>query len=409
MKIIYLHQYFNTPDMSGGTRSYEMARRLVAMGHEVHIVTSNRDGGARSDWYEQMIDGIHVHWLPIPYSNKMSYPERIKAFLKFAHQSYGKAVEIGGEVVYATSTPLTIAIPGVRASRKLKIPMVFEVRDLWPELPIAVGALKNPLLIAAAKRLERFAYKNSARVVALSPGMAEGVVKTGYPSNKVEVISNSSDLDLFSPDDSKAIAFRESYPELGDGPIVLYPGTLGIINGVSYLPKLAAAVLPERPDIRFVVLGDGMEWDLVQKEATRLGVLNKNFFQYRKVPKRQVVNAFAAASIVTSLFVDMREMWANSANKFFDALAAHTPVAINYEGWQKELLDDREFGIFLTQDPVLGAKKLVDFMSDENRVKRAGANAGILAREVFSRDILAKKLESVLLAAHKDFLTFRHD
>lgn len=396
MKILYLHQYFNTPDMSGGTRSYEMARRLVAMGHEVHIVTTNREGGVKSDWYEESIDGIRVHWLSVPYSNRMSYSQRIRAFFWFAYECYGKAVEIGGDVVFATSTPLTIALPGVWASRKLKIPMVFEVRDLWPEVPIAVGAIRNSMLIAAAKKLETFAYKNSERVVALSPGMAEGVVKAGYPESRVEVITNSSDLDLFAPDVAKAAQFRAEYPELGDGPIVLYPGTLGLINGVSYFPKMAAAVLPHRPDIRFVVLGDGMEWDLVQNEARRLGVLNRNFFLYRQVPKKQVVAAFAAASVVTSFVIDIKELWANSANKFFDALASGTAVAINYGGWQEDLLMEFQAGVALSPDPLLGAAVLVDFFSDADRIRVAGINARRLAEECFSRDVLAARLERVL-------------
>jgi len=397
MKILYLHQYFNTPDMSGGTRSYEMARRLVAMGHEVHIVTSNRnEGSGKKDWYEELIDGIHVHWLPVPYSNRMSYSERVKAFFAFALKAYGKAVFIGGDVVFATSTPLTIAIPGVRAAKKLKVPMVFEVRDLWPEVPIAIGALKNPLLIAAAKRLESFAYKNSARVIALSPGMADGVTKTGYPAGRVDIISNSSDLDLFKPDAEKAKGFRAACPELGSGPIVLYPGTLGLINGVSYFPKMAAAVLPHRPDIRFVVLGDGMEWDLVQNEARRLGVLNRNFFLYRQVPKKQVVAAFAAASVVTSFVIDIKELWANSANKFFDALASGTAVAINYGGWQEDLLMEFQAGVALSPDPLLGAAVLVDFFSDADRIRVAGINARRLAEECFSRDVLAARLERVL-------------
>ena len=197
MKIIYLHQYFNTLEMSGGTRSYEMARRLAAAGHEVHMVTSWRsDDGRSPEWFVTDESGIKTHWLPVPYSNHMSYRERISAFFRFAFLAMSKAKELGGDVIFATSTPLTIAIPAVFASRKKKIPMVFEVRDLWPELPIAMGALRNPVLQWLAHRLERWAYKNAEAVVALSPGMKYGVVNTGYPANRVAVIPNSSDLSL---------------------------------------------------------------------------------------------------------------------------------------------------------------------------------------------------------------------
>ena len=84
MKIIYLHQYFNTPDMSGGTRSYEMARRFVAEGHEVHMITSFREARDDQVWFENEVAGIHIHWLPVEYSNNMAFSDRIKAFFKFA-------------------------------------------------------------------------------------------------------------------------------------------------------------------------------------------------------------------------------------------------------------------------------------------------------------------------------------
>lgn len=144
MHIVYLHQYFNTPAMSGSTRSYEIARRLVSAGHRVSVVTSSRISDDRKGWVQSNESGIDVHWLAVPYSNRMAYGERISAFLRFAFGAARRAASLRGDVVFATSTPLTIAIPGVFAARKLKVPMVFEVRDLWPEVPIAIGALRNP-------------------------------------------------------------------------------------------------------------------------------------------------------------------------------------------------------------------------------------------------------------------------
>jgi UDP-N-acetylglucosamine:LPS N-acetylglucosamine transferase len=159
MKVIYLHQYFNTPKMSGGTRSYEMARRLVAAGHEVHMVTTWRTETAHDDWFHTTESGIQVHWLPVSYSNSKTYTQRIRAVLSFAIQACRKAVDLKGDLIFATSTPLTIAIPGIYASWRNRLPMVFEVRDLWPELPIAVGALRSPVLKWLARKFERFTYR----------------------------------------------------------------------------------------------------------------------------------------------------------------------------------------------------------------------------------------------------------
>ncbi|WP_018880505.1 glycosyltransferase [Thioalkalivibrio sp. ALE30] len=179
MRITYLHQYFNTPEMAGGTRSYEMARRLVAMGHEVNMVTSWREEGSERDWYETDEAGIRVHWLPVPYSNQMSYRERIQAFFRFAWKASRKAASLPADVVFATSTPLTIALPGAYAARRQKVPMVFEVRDLWPELPIAMGALNNPVLRWGAHKLEGFAYSRAQAVVGLPLGVQDWVERSG--------------------------------------------------------------------------------------------------------------------------------------------------------------------------------------------------------------------------------------
>lgn len=277
--------------------------------------------------------------------------------------------------------------------------MVFEVRDLWPELPIAIGALPNPLMRAAARRLERFAYRQSHHIVALSPGMKDGVVKTGFPEERVDVIPNSADLELFDPKTTDASAFRAAHPEIGDAPLVVYAGTLGRINGVDYLPRIAAAAKELGARVRFVVAGRGQQEEQVRAGASELGVFNDNFFMLPPLPKRQVPNLLAAADLALSLFIDMKPMWANSANKFFDALASGTPVAINYGGWQADLLRETEAGIVMPpNDPDTAAAQIIEFISNREAVKCAGHAARQLAEDQFDRDQLADRLESVLRA-----------
>lgn len=401
MRIVYLHQYFTTPAMAGGTRSYEMARRLVTKGHEVHIVTSWREATHQQDWFEETIDGIHVHWLPVSYSNHMGFADRIRAFLRFALKAGPRATKLGAaDVIFATSTPLTIAIPGAWASWRLGVPMVFEVRDAWPSVPIAMGWLRNPLLVGAARWLERFAYRRSAQVVALSEGMADEVVATGYPRERVSVIPNSADLEMFAHEESRAQRFRQAHPELGDGPLVLYPGTLGRANGVTYLAELAARVLPHRPDVRFVVIGAGAQANLVREVAQRLGVLNHNFFMYDAVPKLQLLDAFSACAVVISLVIDNPALWANSANKVFDGFAAGKAVVINHLGWQAQLLEESGAGVVLPpRADKNAAERLLALVDDPQRLAEAGRRARQLAEEQFSRDLLAARLEIVLQRA----------
>lgn len=401
MKILYLHQYFNTPSMNGGTRSYEMARRLVARGHEVHMITSRREGGqTRGDWEVEDIEGIQVHWLPVPYSNAMSYPKRIAAFFRFAVGAARRASSIRGDLVFATSTPLTIALPGAYASWRQRLPMVFEVRDLWPELPIAIGALKGRVTIALARWLERFAYRHSCAVVALSPGMKDGVVKAGFPAEQVTVIPNSCDLDMFRVPPEAGQAFRQRYDWLQDRPMVLYCGTLGRINGVEYLAKVAAAARKLNPEVRFVVVGEGGEHEKVTRIATELGVLGDNFHMIPGVAKQEVPAVLSAATLSTSLFIPLPEMWANSANKFFDALASGTPVCINYRGWQEAYIRDSGAGLILEEhDTDKAAQQIIDALNDPDWLARAAAAATKLAQEAFARDLLADRLESVLKQA----------
>ncbi len=242
MRILYLHQYFNTPAMAGSTRSYEIGRRLVSAGHTVEMITSARESSAGSGWFITDEAGMRVHWLPVPYSNHMSYGARIAAFARFALGAAQRAASLAGDVVFATSTPLTIALPAAWAARRLGVPMVFEVRDLWPEVPIAMGALRDPVSRFAAHRLERFAYTRSARVVALSPGMADGVAKTGYPRERIAVVPNAADLDVFQRDVSHGLAWRRRLGIEENKLLVAYMGTLGRANAVTYLVEVAEAL-----------------------------------------------------------------------------------------------------------------------------------------------------------------------
>ncbi|CAK0778749.1 colanic acid biosynthesis glycosyl transferase WcaI [Gammaproteobacteria bacterium] len=401
MRILYLHQYFNLPSMSGGTRSFEMARRFVEWGHEVHMITSDRSNqNTSSTWRVTTEAGMTVHWLAVPYSNRLSYQERIRSFFKFAWGAATRAAAIPADVVFATSTPLTIALPAIYAARRQRIPMVFEVRDLWPDLPIVIGALRGSLPIMLARWLEKFAYDNSSAVVALSPGMKEGVVRRGYPEARVHVIPNSCDLDLFQVSPEAGKAFRSRYAWLGERPLMLYAGAFGKVNDVGYMAKLASVVQSLMPDVRFLAVGDGAEFDAVQTLAQELGVLNKNFFVLPKIPKADIPALFSAATVVSTLLVTIPgRIWDNSSNKFFDGLAAGRPVVTNYGGWQADLLRMCGAGVVLNEyDIPQAAQQLVDFLTDEQKLAHAGEAALRLAHERFARDNLARQLEKVLIS-----------
>lgn len=401
MKILYLHQYFTSPDMAGGTRSYEMARRMVAAGHEVHMVTSYREeDDSRHGWFETEVSGIQVHWYPVPYSNHMGFLQRLKAFLSFAMAARKKALELDADIIFATSTPLTIALPAVPAARKKKIPMVFEVRDLWPEMPIAVGALKNPVLRFAAHRLEHWAYHNAEAVVALSPGMKRGVLCTRYPAEKVAVIPNSSDNVEFQYNAEAGRKFRAEREWLGEKPLLVYTGTFGPTNGVGYMVPVAQELLRLNSDVRILLVGDGAEKAKITAEAEQAGVLGKNLFIESMVPKREVPALLSAADMASALFIDLPEMRPNSANKFFDALASSTPVMLNYGGWMDEMVRAKDCGIAMWRCSAQEVAAALDIkLHDDEWLEQAGKSARLMAEEYFDRDVLADQLIQVLQAA----------
>jgi glycosyltransferase involved in cell wall biosynthesis len=372
----------------------------VRDGHAVTLVTSSAffpehyqlNGPVTTLEYE----GVRLCVLRVPYSNRFGYLRRMVAFVEFAWRSARIAARVAGaDLVFATSTPLTIAIPAMFAKNRLRVPMVFEVRDLWPELPVAIGALRNPLVVALARWLERTAYASAARVVALSPGMRQGIISAGCAAEKVVVVPNACDVELFRGGDAER--FLRDHPELAGRPLVTYAGTVGPINGVDFLARVAAETQGIQPDIAFVVVGKGRESDRLRAVAQDLGVLGANFFMLPPIPKPQVPSLLAATTLATSLFIDLPSMWHNSANKFFDALAAGRPVLINYGGWQAELLERTGAGLVVSpSDPAGAARRLAEFIRDPTRVAQAGAAARELADGEFNRDRLAGEFGRVL-------------
>ncbi len=393
MRIVYIHQYYCNPRMAGGIRSYEQARRLVARGHTVDVITTDITPGARDlGWRVTEEDGVTVHWFRVPYNNDMSYARRLRAFAEFMVLAGVKAARLKADLVFATSTPLTVAVPGVLAARLRRVPFVFEVRDLWPEVPIEMGALRNPVLKRVAGSLAHFAYSNAAEVVALSPGMAAGVTAR-RPGTPTTVIPNAADLDLFAVDAEQVRRFRARHDWLGDRPLLVYTGALGAVNGVEYLVRAFRRIRELDPESQLLIVGHGKEW-----EATRqLAADNPNVHMWEKVPKSELPVILGAATMSSSTVRPIRGLWDNSANKFFDALAASRPIAINYGGWQADLLHQTGAGLVLDPEDADGAGEvLARHLRDDLWLQRAREAAHRLAVEQFSRDLLFDRFEEVL-------------
>ncbi|MFQ5807881.1 MAG: glycosyltransferase family 4 protein, partial [Phycisphaerae bacterium] len=290
MHVAYIHQHFTTPTGYSGTRSYEMSQRLLRARHRVTMIAgagsaSNLrfDPGKRVT--EQEVDGIHVLGVSEPYANVMTYARRILAFGRFARTATRLVRSLDADLVFATSTPLTVGLPGMKGAKALGVPFVFEVRDLWPELPIVLGIVKNPLLVWYLKRMERRIYQAAHRIVALSPGVRDGICRTGYPAERVTMIPNSADTTLFRPAADKRLDARFGPPE--DFRLV-FTGAHGPANGLDAV--LDAAVVLRRRNvrgIRFVFIGWGRERERLIQRSRSDGTID-TISWLKAMPKREL-------------------------------------------------------------------------------------------------------------------------
>ncbi len=405
INILYLHQYFATRNGSTGTRSYEFARHLVSKGHHVTMMTSglaNREFTVPNgkQYAEFEADGIHVVAIAAAYNDpnvgtNLSGWQRMLKFYQFAWLAarVGKRLP-KPDIVFATHTPLTIGLAGLALSRHFSVPFVFEVRDLWPEALVNVGALKNPLAIRWLKGMAKKVYAGADHIVALSPGMKEGIVRAGVPAGKVTVIPNGSDLDLFKPDLDGSIARQRL--GLNGQFTAIYFGAIGLANGLEYAIE-AARILSERgkDHIALMLLGGGGKKHELENLARKYKLRNVIFSG--PTDKDEVARIVAACQACMTIFRATKEnTW--SPNKMFDALAAGKPVLINVPGWLGETIENNHCGRCLDPNhPRELADALEELAANPELCRRMGENARTLAEREFAREKLADRFESVLL------------
>ena len=404
MHVAYIHQHFSTTQGTTGTRSYEMSRRLIQNGHRVTMICGATDTSDMSEaGNEQVatleIDGITVKRINTPYSNKMGFVQRLRAFGHFAREATKVVSRLDADLVFATSTPLSVGIPGMKGARKLDVPFVFEVRDLWPAVPIAIGVLKNPLLIWYARRLEKKIYKAAAHIIALSPGMKEGIVRCGYPPERVTMIPNGCDLELFKPCDEPLDDPRFGAP---DDFRLIFTGAHGLANGLDAVLD-AVNVLKRRgvKGIRFVFLGKGGQKERLMQRSHAEG-LDQLTCWVDAIPKLELARVLSRMDVGLMVLKNLEDFYyGTSPNKFFDYIACGLPVLNNYPGWLAGMIQERDCGRVVPPDDAEAFADAVMWFYERREEARAqGQRARILAEERFSRDDLADAFVRVLEQAH---------
>jgi glycosyltransferase involved in cell wall biosynthesis len=401
LDILYFHQYFATRRRSTATRSYELARRLVDRGHRVTIVSrdtrkleSGRDGRPRGRLVaRERVDGIDVLFLNVPYANRYPTPLRLASFTAFTLAAgIAGALERKPDVVFASSTPLTIGLAGLSTARLKRVPFVFEIRDLWPAVPIELGALTSGPAVKSAEWLEQRLYDGAEKIVVLSEGAQQDLVRRGIPREKLALIPNAADLDVFRPDVVDE-AFRAKHGLEGKF-VALYAGAMGRANGLDQLVDAAEALRRRGEDrIAIVALGDGGERPRLEERAR--GLENLRFLP--PVPKEDLAGIVGAADVTLTVFAPYPVLETNSPNKFFDSLAAGKPAVVNLDGWVRRLVEENDAGAWVPAgDSEALAWALSALAGDPKRVERMGSNARALAEREFSRDLMAERLARTL-------------
>ncbi len=334
------------------------------------------------------VDGIDIIEFDLAYSNSDGFLKRGMTFLKFALRSVGLAFSEKYDVLFATTTPLTAGIPGIFARWLRGKPFVFEVRDLWPELPRAMGVIKNPLVLGAMSALEWASYRSAHRLVGLSPGIVEGIAHRGVPRERIELVPNGCDLGIFG---GNVEPWRPAGVKSTDL-MAAFTGTHGMANGLDAVLNAAAELKRRgRQDIKLLLIGQGKLKPSLQARAEREGLDNVVF--HDPVNKTRLAGLMAATDVGMQILANVPAFYyGTSPNKFFDYIAAGLPVLNNYPGWLAEVIKRSECGFAVPpDDPTAFADALEKAADDRASLKAMGRNGRLLAEAEFDRIRLADR------------------
>lgn len=395
MKVLYFHQHFSTPKGSAGIRSYQMAQCLIDQGHEVTMVCGSYGGGEtgleipfKYGRREGLVDGIRVVEFDLTYSNTDGFVKRAWTFIKFALRSTGLVFSEKYDVLFATTTPLTAGIPGIVARWLRGKPFVFEVRDLWPELPREMGVIKNPIVLGLMSLLEWTSYRSAHRCIGLSPGIVAGIAKRGVEKSKIALVPNGCDLAIFG---GEVDSWRPDGVDKNDL-MAIFTGTHGIANGLDIVLDTAAELKRRnRNDIKLVLVGQGKCKADLQIRANQDNLDNVIF--HPPVNKDKLAGLMRGADLGLQLLANVPAFYfGTSPNKFFDYISAGLPVLNNYPGWLAEMIESNQCGFAVRpENPEAFADALEAASADRSNLITMGQNARKLAEQSFDRQDLADK------------------
>lgn len=401
MHVLFFYQYYHTPDCAAAGRLYHLIERL-AKRHRVTVVSTDAWLRQRTtDRYPLVPEGVDLRLFSIPHRNEMNIRQRLSAYARYALQSISAGLRLQDvDLVVGSSTPLTAAWGASVVARRHRVPWIFEVRDLWPDFPIQMGAVRNPLARKALYAVEHALYRSAAHVVTLSPDMEAHVRQQGVPAGRVTTLVNGADFSLAatSADDALPEVLRSD-----DRAVVLFAGTFGRASDIPTLID-AARRLAHRRDLVFVFVGSGYYRPALEQAATEL----PNLLVFPPVAHHQIYAWFRRAALSVVSFRDLPVLAANSPAKFFDSLAVGTPVLVTNPGWTRAFVERHRCGWYVPAErPDLLAARIEELVEHPEILAEAGCRGQTVAQQEFDREELAHRFIDLIeqVAAHRPVYT----
>lgn len=395
MHILLIHQAFAALDEAGGTRHYEMARFLVSSGHRITIIASpvnyltgasaqNRIPWKQRETPEAGITLLRMYTYPALHK---SFVHRVFSFLSFMVSSFWAGVGVRGvDLVWGTSPPIFQGLTAWMIARLKGVPFLFEVRDLWPAFAVAVGVLKNKILIWLSERLERFLYRHADRILVNSPGYIQHVLNKG--ARLVELVPNGADPEMFHPEaDGHEFSVEN---RLDHKFVAMYAGAHGLSNDLAVVLN-AAEILKQRGDIQFVLVGDGKDKPGLIDQARRLELSNVTFVPPQ--PKNQMASVLAAADACIAILKPIDLYRTTYPNKVFDYMAAGRAVVLAIGGVIQEVVESEGAGVAVPPGDAAAMAAAITHLADHRELAKAmGATGRTAVEKRYNRIKFAKQL-----------------
>jgi len=401
MKILYVSQYF-PPEMGApSARVHELSREWVRMGHQVTVLTGfpNHPVGVVFPGYRgqmirrEAVDGIRVVRIPIYAAANKAFFKRVLNYSSFwlSASTFGPFLTERPDVVVATSPQFLTAVAGLWLARLKRVPFVFEVRDLWPRSIVEVGAMRaNSPAIRTLEKLERFLYRSADHIVPVTDSFVGEIAAHGIPTEKMSVITNGVDLELFQPRSRDEARKALGLPE---GMLVTYVGTHGMAHGLDLVLDAAKRLADD--GIRFLLVGEGAEKARLKERAAAERMGNVTFWD--QLPRDRVAQVYAATDLCLVLLRDLPLFRTVIPSKIFEFMGAGRPILTTVDGESRGIIERAGAGVFSPPEDVDALVESIRALSrDPRRLERMGALGREFVERSYSRPALAGRYLDVL-------------